>query len=211
MIDCFDYQPSLRPNPYHWLAQMRRNLRPIIQSAGRVQRWYATDLLSGDTFTGGVNPANPALNPYETRDFYLNVPPGSYIWAVGVWGQSSAQKGSDTNPVVSGNAGLEVEILDTCTRESWWRTSQSQCELGEATIADPNAAVVTGAITETDLVGHGLGLWLPAKPHLTADPGVQMVRLTANGRVGAFAGGFLTVGPIAAQVVLYASVPEEVA
>lgn len=200
-VTCFDYFPWLRPAVHSWAWQRARQLDRLINAGGRRQVWYATDLLSA-----AAAAANPLLAPYESRDFLLTVPPQSYIWGVSVWGSSSIANVGGANPSTAGALGVEVEIIDTCTKEAWWRTSQDESELGEATYLDANTCSANNAATTTtDSEGYGLGLFLLPYEHLTADPGTQMVRITAN------AGNPTQTGPgpgVQAQVVLWVSTPD---
>ena len=199
-MNCFDLFPWLRPaNVHSWPAQMSRMLAPLAAAGARKQRWFSTDIL----FQGGAgNLDQPALAGYETRDFYLLLPPASFVYAVSVWADAAAQAvpgPPGTNPWLTDNDALEVEIIDACTRESWWRSSQGNFELGEYGYSDDNNVNAGGAIgIYPDTIGLSFGLRLLPRPHVTSDPGTQVVRLTGN------------AGPaMDAQVTLWTSIPEE--
>lgn len=133
-------------------------LEAIRTAAAMQYRQYATQLL-----TAAPN-QETRLAPGETRDFYINLRPGSYVYEV----QTECSDASVTN--------YEVEIIDTCTKETFWETSKGQeaFPLGGFTVSTPAPGLAGGLIQ----FGVGDNRYRLVVPHLCEGSGVVLVRIT---------------------------------
>lgn len=158
MLDGFTIQNWVRPFPdrYAFMAtQALENLR----TAGLMQyRQYATQLLTA--------PPNQEtrLAPGETRDFYIMLRSGSYVYEVQV---------ECSDPAFP---SFEVEIIDTCTKETFWETSKGQETFPQWSfdVCKLAPALAGGFIA----VGIGDNRYRLVTPHLVEGSGVVLVRIT---------------------------------
>lgn len=193
MFDGFTLQNWIYPFPDRWAYMATHGLEALRLAAGYRYRQYATDLL---TLPPDLDTTIPLK---QTRDFYINLKPGSRIYEVQVYAGEAANAGLT-------DVGLQVEIIDTCTKETLWETSKVDTLLSPGGWTD-DAAGVTAETAAYTTVAIGDNRYRLAVPHLVEGTGIILVRLT-NQNPNDGAG---TPASLAPQVVLSVSerIPQE--
>ena len=167
----FDYFAWRRPFPDRWPYIAANQMSELLAAGGYRMKWIGT-------------PYNAALggNGAASVDYYLNVIPGSYVWAVGVWDNPNFAFTTVSVPNVPvGVNADEIEIIDTSTREAWFESSQDSSNLGAWNFSDNLTVYDSGlAANITEQMGFYYNMWMLQQPRLILGNGVQRVRVVQN-------------------------------
>lgn len=170
-LTAFDYFPWLRPFADRWPFIVSNQMAELLAAGGYRMKWVATPYSLGFGGGGAV-----------VEDFYLNLIPGSYVWAITIWDNPVTAFPADSTPNVPvGLDATEVEIVDSSTREVWFESSQDSSALGawnfndNLTVFSPNLGT-----NLTEQMGFYHNMWMLQHPRLILANGVQRVRFTQN-------------------------------
>lgn len=171
-VTAFDFFPWFRPFADRWCFLVSNQMSELMAAGGYRMKWVATpnDLASD----GGGG--------FDTKDFYLNVIPGSYVWALSMWDNPQRAYPPAACPNVPvGLDATEIEIVDSSTREVWFESSQDSSNLGAWNFSDDLTVhdQPTG-LDVTEQMGFYYNMWMLQHPRLILGNGVQRVRFTQN-------------------------------
>lgn len=170
MIDGFDYLPFVRPYPHRWHYMAKRMLRPVRSAGGFRPRIWATEPMIGAATT-----PNAPLVPRSFRDFYLPVVPGSEIYMIGVTGAGTLAA------AYFARQSIEFEIIDACTKEAWFRTSEDSTNLAGGVSQEAVTTAITAVANFVENEPMGFTKYFLCDKRVIVGTGIQVVRIV-NGK-----------------------------
>lgn len=170
--------PWLRPyaDRYHYLVL--NQIEDLVRAGGYRQKFCGT--VPTDSGGGGFEGSTGVY----TREYYMNVKAGSYVYAVSVLGAIDRQwfpaGGAGSPGAAVGDCTVEVELIDSNTKEAWWRSSADLGSLGFWAFNDTMSIEDGNGVALVDAAGMMFNMWMQADRRLILGDGPQLCRFTQN-------------------------------